>query len=95
MDERDRIDKILDFWCVEDFRRDILDWKSNREFVTKDRYTIGHPPEKGHGLGDRLSCTLLPSLIKQKNPSANVLVNANFKSCFEKFIEYKQNKPIV
>lgn len=72
MEERivkDYIKEVKEFYCVNNFREEILEWKFG-DFEDNNQglvFHLGHPEDshKGKGIGDTLAYSRLPQLIKK------------------------------
>ena len=78
------IQLIKDFYNIDDFTHDILNWSFNSDFSNTE-ITIGHPKtsHKGLSLGDILPYTRLPYELKSKYPTLKVYVPEWFSKVFE------------
>lgn len=83
---KERIKEIKDFWIVEDFEKEILNWNFAVKQPDNLIFNIGHPigSHKGPSLGDMLPYTKLPELIKSKyGNDAMVTVPKHFLPIFK------------
>ena len=79
------IDETKEFWLVEDFEEEILNWKFNVNPPENKIFNIGHPrnSHKGVSIGDMLPYTRLPEVIKETYPEAKVTVPEWFTPIFK------------
>lgn len=79
------IDECKKYYCVTDFKTEILDWKFTTNHPGNLHFNIGHPngSHKGSSLGDMLPYTRLPEIIKSEYSTAIVSVPEEFKLVFE------------
>lgn len=79
------IKECKDFWKVNDFETEILNWRFKTNIPPNLHFNIGHPngSHKGESLGDMLPYTYLPELIKQRYPDSRVSVPKHFKPVFK------------
>lgn len=80
-DVRNYIHNIQQFWKINNFKTEILDWNFKTPHPKNNVYNIGHPPSshKGDSVGDVLPYTRLPEYIKHFNPQAHVTAPLWFK----------------
>jgi len=79
------IDECKQFWKVNDFREEILNWQFIIEHPYNRVFNIGHPigSHKGPSIGDILPYTRLPELIKHKYKNSYVSVPEHFRPIFK------------
>src|SRR6056297_2463027 len=76
MTNEEIIKQIKDFWCVDNFKNEILYWKFETDIPTNMTFHIGHPTNshKGTSVGDILPYTRLPQVIKENYSECIVTV---------------------
>ena len=79
------INELKNYWKIQNFKEEILNWEFKTENRNLNRLVIGHlkNSHKGISLGDILPYTKLPELLKNKYPSANIFVPDWFYPLFE------------
>ena len=73
---KEYITEIKEYWKIEDFEKEILNWEFKLNEPSREMYAIGHPinSHKGTSVGDVLPYTRLPEVLKEKYPSCTVKV---------------------
>ena len=79
------IRELKDYWKIQNFKNEILDWEFRTENKNINHIVIGHlkNSHKGISLGDILPYTRLPELLKNKYPDSNIFVPDWFYPLFE------------
>lgn len=79
------ISQIKEFYCITDFKSEIINWKFNIKHDFGNEVTIGHPTNshKGASLGDILAYSRLPEVLHQTYPNLKIYVPQHFYHVFE------------
>ena len=83
---KELIKETKNFWKVENFEEEILNWNFAVKHPNNLIFNIGHPigSHKGPSLGDMLPYTILPELIKNKfGNDATVTIPKHFSPIFK------------
>jgi hypothetical protein len=82
---KEYISYCKEFWNVQDFSTEILNWKFETKHPKNLIFNIGHPinSHKGSSIGDILPYTRLPEVIKERYPNATITVPKSFTPIFK------------